>query len=150
MQATGIKPDEFEPEPKYFKNLKAPQIIETKETCKRMCMEFAESEPGKQLVDAQTAGRFWRAEWGFRMFWKCDAAPEGAIFTGSIDLIYENADGTYTICDYKSDTEIDSEKYRAQQECYRAAASKMLKISEEKISLILYYLRHKECVNIST
>ena len=66
------------------------------------------------------------------------------------DLIYENADGTYTICDYKSDTEIDSEKYRAQQECYRAAVSKMLKISEEKISLILYYLRHKECVNIST
>ena len=84
------------------------------------------------------------------MFWKCDATPEGAIFTGSIDLIYENADGTYTICDYKSDTEIDSEKYCAQQECYRAAASKMLKISEEKISLILYYLRHKECVNIST
>ena len=150
MQAKGIKPDEFEPEPKYFKNLKEPQIAETKETCKRMCMEFAESEPGKQLVDAQTASRFWRAEWGFRMFWKCDAAPEGAIFTGSIDLIYENADGTYTICDYKSDTEIDSEKYRAQQECYRAAASKMLKISEEKISLILYYLRHKECVNIST
>lgn len=150
MQAKGISPDEFEPEPKYFKNLKEPQIAETKETCKRMCMEFAESEPGKQLVDAQTAGRFWRAEWGFRMFWKCDSAPEGAIFTGSIDLIYENADGTYTICDYKSDTEIDSEKYRAQQECYRAAASKMLKISEEKISLILYYLRHKECVNIST
>ena len=150
MQAKGIRPDEFESEPKYFKNLKAPQIIETKETCKRMCMEFAESEPGKQLVDAQTAGRFWRAEWGFRMFWKCDATPEGAIFTGSIDLIFENADGTYTICDYKSDTEINSEKYRAQQECYRAAASKMLKISEEKISLILYYLRHKECVNIST
>ena len=115
-----------------------------------MCREFSESETGRQLALAKAAGRFWRAEWGFRMFWKCDAAPEGAIFTGSIDLIFENEDGSYTICDYKSDSEINSEKYIAQQECYRAAASKMLKIPEEKISLFLYYLRHKECVNIST
>lgn len=150
MQAKGISPDKFEPEPKYFKNLTDAQIAETKETCKKLCREFSESTMGKQLSSAQTNGRFWRAEWGFRMFWKCEAAPEGAIFTGSIDLIFENADGTYTICDYKSDAEIDSEKYRAQQECYRAAASKILRIPEEKISLYLYYLRHKECVNIST
>lgn len=150
MQAKGIKPEDFEPEPKYFKNLTDAKIAETKELCKKMCCEFAESEIGKSLSSAQTSGRFWRAEWGFRMFWKCESAPEGAIFTGSIDLIFENTDGTYTICDYKSDSEINSEKYIAQQECYRAAASKMLKIPEEKISLFLYYLRHKECVNIST
>ncbi len=150
MQAKGMRPDDFEPEPKYFKNLKEDKITEIKETCKKMCQDFAESEMGKLLSSAKSSNRFWRAEWGFRMFWKCEAAPDGAIFTGSIDLIFENADGTYTICDYKSDTEIDSKKYQAQQKCYRAAASKMLKIPEEKISLFLYYLKHKECVNIST
>lgn len=150
MQAKGISPDEFEPEPKYFKNLKEPQIQDYKELCKKMCKEFSESDMGKQFAVSKSSSRFWRAEWGFRMFWKCESAPEGAIFTGSIDLIFENEDGTCTICDYKSDTEINSEKYRAQQECYRAAASKMLKIPEEKISLFLYYLRHKKCVNIST
>ena len=150
MQALGTLPEEYEPEPKYFKNLTDAKIAETKEACIKMCHDFAASSIGAELKGAQEAGRFWRAEWGFRMFWKCNEAPDGAIFTGSIDLIYENADGTYTICDYKSDNEINSEKYRGQQECYRAAASKMLKVPEEKISLLLYFLKHNECVNIST
>ena len=150
MQAKGIEPDLFEPEPKYFKNLSDEKILETKKLCKKMCQDFAQSEPGLLLNQAKNEGRFWRAEWGFRMFWKCKAAPDGAIFTGSIDLIFENADGTYTICDYKSDSEIKPEIYKGQQKCYRAAAAKILKVPEEKISLMLYYLRHNECVNIST
>ena len=113
-----------------------------------MCREFFESETGRQLALAKEAGRFWRAEWGFRMFWKCQAAPEGAIFTGSIDLIFENEDGSYTICDYKSDNQIDSEKYRGQQECYRAAASKMLGVSEDKVKLLLYFLKHKKTLEL--
>ena len=111
-------------------------------------MDFEKSEIGQALKEAQNSGRFWRAEWGFRMFWKCEAAPEGAIFTGSIDLIYENADGTYTICDYKSDSEIDVEKYRGQQASYRAAAAKLLKIDEEKIALNLYFLKHNQIVKL--
>ena len=75
-------------------------------------------------------------------------AHEGYIWTGSIDLIYENADGTYTIVDYKSDTEIAPERYTAQQKCYRIAASKLLRIPEEKISCHLWYLRHNKSVEI--
>ena len=148
MQAKGIEPEKYEPDVKYFKNLSDEQIKKVKETSKLMCREFSESETGRHFSNAKMQDRFWRAEWGFRMFWKCNAAPEGAIFTGSIDLIFENDDGSYTICDYKSDSEIDKERYRAQQECYRAAASKMLGVSEEKIKLILYFLRHKESVEL--
>ena len=148
MQALGTVAEEYEPEPKYFKNLTDAKIADTKKSCIKMCHDFAASTIGSELKDAQEAGRFWRAEWGFRMFWKCDEAPDGAIFTGSIDLIYENADGTYTICDYKSDNEIDSEKYRGQQECYRAAAAKLLKTDEEKISLNLYFLKHNQIVKL--
>lgn len=148
MQAKGLEADSYEPEPKYFKNLSDEKIEETKEVCKKLCLEFSESQLGQDFSEAKRAGRFWRAEWGFRMFWKSQAAPEGAIFTGSIDLIYENADGSYTICDYKSDSEIDAEKYRGQQECYRAAAGKMLGVSEDKISLRLYFLKHKKIMEL--
>ncbi len=146
MQAKGIGPEEYEPEAKYFKNLSEAKIKEKKSECIKFCAEFAECEIGKAFSSAKAAGRFWRAEWGFRMFWKCDEAADGAIFTGSIDLIFENEDGTYTICDYKSDTEIEPEIYKKQQECYRAAASRMLGVKEEKILLNLYYLRHQEIV----
>ena len=67
---------------------------------------------------------------------------DGYIFTGSIDLIFQNADGTYTIIDYKSDKQIDVEKYRGQQECYRKAAARMLKTDENNIKCYLYFLRH--------
>ena len=148
MQALGVGVADYEPETKYFKNLSEAEIKKTKEECIKFCNQFAASDEGKIFSEAKACGRFWRAEWGFRMFWKCADAPEGAIFTGSIDLIYENDDKSYTICDYKSDTTINPEMYRRQQECYRAAASKMLGISEEKIILKLYYLRHNETVKL--
>ena len=107
MQAKGIEAEAYEPEPKFFKNLSDAKIQETKEACIKMSRAFAASTIGAELKAAQEAERFWRAEWGFRMFYKTGDFPEGAIFTGSIDLIYENADGTYTICDYKSDNEIN-------------------------------------------
>jgi ATP-dependent exoDNAse (exonuclease V) beta subunit len=107
-----------------------------------MCEWFAQSDLGKALDECKSAARFYRAEWAFRMM------LDGYIFTGSIDLIFENPDGTYTIVDYKSDTEIDAEKYRSQQECYRKAASRMLKVPEEKIECWLFFLKHKQAVKL--
>ena len=107
------------------------------DSCKSMCQSFAQSDLGKAFDECKSAGHFYRAEWAFRML------LDGFIFTGSIDLIFENPDGSYTIVDYKSDKEIDIEKYRGQQECYRKAAAKLLKVPEEKISCWLYFLKHK-------
>ena len=137
-QANGIPCNQYIPEAKLLKNLnetpdKLKQILDE---CKTMCLKFAQSESGKALEACKAAGLFYRAEWAFRML------LDGYIFTGSIDLIFQNADGTYTIVDYKSDKQIDVEKYRGQQECYKKAASRMLKIDEEKISCCLYFLRH--------
>ena len=141
-QANGTPCNLYIPAPKLLKNLdetpdKLEQILNE---CKKMCGSFAQSDLGKALDECKAAGRFYRAEWAFRMF------LDGYIFTGSIDLIFENPDGTYTIVDYKSDQQIDLEKYRGQQECYRKAASRMLKISEDKISCWLYFLRHDKTI----
>ena len=137
-QAKGTPCDQYQPDPKLLKNLPdSPDVMKQfLDSCKSMCRQFAQSDLGKALEECKSAGRFYRAEWAFRML------LDGYIFTGSIDLIFENPDGTYTIVDYKSDKEIDVEKYRDQQDCYKKAAARMLKIPEEKISCYLYFLKH--------
>ena len=143
-QAKGNDCNKYEPAPKLLKNLgETPEKLQTVlEECRNMCHAFATSNLGQQLEQAKTGGRFYRAEWGFRMF------LDDYIFTGSIDLIYQNADGTYTIVDYKSDQQIDAEKYRGQQDCYRKAASRMLGVQEDKIECYLYFLRCNRIVQL--
>ena len=143
-QANGTPCDQFKPDSKLLKNLPdSPDVMnQFLDSCKSMCQSFAQSDLGKALDDCKSAGRFFRAEWAFRML------LDGFIFTGSIDLIFENPDGTYTIVDYKSDKEIDPEKYLGQQDCYKKAAAKLLKISEEKISCWLYFLRHEKALTL--
>ncbi len=143
-QAKGVDCNKFEPEPKLLKNLnESPEKLKSVlQECRSMCREFAASNLGQQLEQSKLAARFFRAEWAFRMF------LDNYIFTGSIDLIFENADDTWTIVDYKSDQQIDSEKYRGQQDCYRKAASRMLNVPEDKIECWLYFLRHKEAVKL--
>ena len=143
-QAKGTPCDEYEPNPKLLKNLPdSPDVMnQFLDSCKLMCQKFAQSDFGKALEECKAAGRFYRAEWAFRML------LDGYIFTGSIDLIFENPDGSYTIIDYKSDKEIDVEKYRGQQECYKKAAAKLLKIPEEKISCYLYFLKHYQAIQL--
>ena len=143
-QAKGIPCDKYMPEAKLLKNLPdSPEVMkQILDSCKSMCRSFAQSDLGKALEECKAAGHFYRAEWAFRMF------LDNYIFTGSIDLIFENADGAWTIVDYKSDQQIDSEKYRGQQDCYRKAASRMLNVPEDKIECWLYFLRHKEAVKL--
>jgi ATP-dependent exoDNAse (exonuclease V) beta subunit len=141
-QANGITPENYEVRTAMFKDLKEKEQEEQKEICKKMCEDFKASEIGKRFEEAKAAGRFYKAEYAFRMF------LDGSIFTGSIDLIFENPDSTYTIVDYKSDTEIKPEIYEPQQACYKTAASKLLDVGEEKISCSLYYLKHNKEVKL--
>ena len=142
MQANSIKPEDYIPEPKLLKNLSAKQAKEVMQTCITMCHEFLEHDIGKQFESAKNEGRFYKAEYAFRMFYN------DCIFTGSIDLIFENEDKTYTIVDYKSDNEINTEKYVEQQRCYKIAASKILNVAEEKIDCVLYYLKHNKLCKV--
>ena len=142
MQAKGIKPEDYKPEPKLFKKLDEKEKQNNMQLCITMCQEFLQSDCGKQFEACKNTGGFYRAEWAFRMF------LNGTIFAGSIDLIYQNQDGTYTIVDYKSDSEVSKERYVEQQQCYKIAASKLLKVDQSQITNFLYFLRHKEIVKL--
>jgi len=141
-QAKGLSPSAFQPPMKLLKNLDKEGQTSVINQCIEYCNLFNQTEKGLSLLSARTNNRFFRAEWEFKMFWK------NTIWTGSIDLIYKNEDGSYTIIDYKSDTTIDKEKYEGQQNCYKTAAAKLLKTDETNISCYLWFMKENKFIEI--
>ncbi|MCR4790626.1 MAG: UvrD-helicase domain-containing protein [Treponemataceae bacterium] len=112
------------------------------EICHKMCENFSQSEPYARLKSSSNFGM----EYEFKM------KLNSYILTGSIDLFYQNPDGSYTIIDYKSDSNMNPEKYYNQQFCYRHALAALENIDEDKIKCQLYFLRFpqdKALVDIS-
>lgn len=143
---TGMKEDfssaEFTGGVKLYKDLNEKDKNQIISYCLEICKNFASSEIGKELKSIVDKGGFVKTEWGFRML------HEGKMFTGSIDLLFQNPDGTYTLLDYKSDVNYNNEKYIGQQQCYRTAAANMLRIDESKIQCKLFYLRYGICKDL--
>ena len=108
-----------------------------------MCSNFEKSDFGKQIILAKNSNRLVKAENKFKM--NCN----DVIFTGSIDLLYENEDSSITIVDYKTDEVIHVEKYFEQLGCYRNVVSELYGIPKEKIKTFLYYLRYDKGFDIS-
>ena len=119
-----------------------------KNICRLMVENFSVSIWGKSVLKAKKAHRLVKTEHRFKM------TVGKACVTGSIDLFFENEDGTFTIIDYKTDnTEKDGalhpEKYIEQQACYRLALSKLYGINRGNIKTVLYFLRFDKSVDIT-
>lgn len=109
--------------------------------CIKMQKEFIESTLGKQALNSE-----WKkTEFEFR------GKIGTKIIKGIIDLVFKNADGTYTIIDYKTNQTIQPEIYKWQLSCYKQIIKDMLGIdNSEKIKTYLYYLRFGKAVEILT
>ena len=118
------------------------------EICRQMVRNFSSSKLGKSILEAKRENRLVKTEYAFKM-------TLGTYFvSGSIDVFFENKDGTFTIIDYKTDnTEKDGklhpEIYIEQQACYRFALSKIYGIDIAKIKTVLYFLRFDTCIDIT-
>jgi len=121
---------------KLYKNLTEEDILKIQNICLEMCRNFAVSELGSQIKAAILANRFVKTEWAFRMY------KDDILYTGSLDLIFENENGIFTIVDYKTDIQRNNQKYLEQQNCYKTAASNMIGIPAETINCKLFYLRY--------
>ncbi|MEE1182175.1 MAG: UvrD-helicase domain-containing protein [Treponema sp.] len=123
---------------------KTEALEEIKNICQMMADKFAESDIGKKAL----ASVWHKAEYDFRSRL---TLKDGTyrIIKGSIDLVFENPDGTYTIVDYKTNQELKPEIYINQLACYRMALGQMLNIGPEKISCSLYYLRFNKEADIT-
>lgn len=138
----GIEPEEYEPDAKLLKNLKNEDVSKLKAFCIKMCRSFAENELYKKFCEAKKDGRFAESELEFKYY------DGKTLYHGSIDLIFEESDGSFVIVDYKTDQAIQPEKHYLQQKCYRTA-SRDITGCNENIKNVLYYLRFEETVDIT-
>ena len=141
--ALGVRIEDYEAPAALLKNLNASEIKRIYSDCINLCTAFTSSQIAADFIDAKNSDRFYRAEWEFKNL------NGEYIVTGSMDLIFQNADNTYTLVDYKSDTDCVPERYYAQQTCYRQAAAALLAVSTADIKPVLYYLRTAESIDIS-
>ena len=109
-----------------------------------MALKFKNSSLGAQVAECMSAQRFIKAEYSFR------SRLKDSILKGTIDLVFENPDGTFTIVDYKTNQSVKPEIYYMQLACYRQAVAAMLGVKDvSTIRCMLYYLRFGEVVDIT-
>ncbi|MCQ2240713.1 UvrD-helicase domain-containing protein [Treponema sp.] len=119
-------------------------IEEIKEICTLMAERFQNSDLGKKAFSS----KWHKAEYNFRS--RITLKDKSSkIIKGSIDLVFENGDGTYTIVDYKTNQELKPEIYYDQLACYRQAVSQMLNVTPDKVRTSLYYLRFDKEVDVT-
>ena len=109
------------------------------DACTNMQNDFKNNILGKMAMNSENK----KAETEFR----CKFGNK--ILKGTIDLYFENDDGTFTIVDYKTDMEINPEIHVLQLASYRYALSRLRKIDMDKINCHLYYLRYDQDVDIT-
>lgn len=107
--------------------------------CQDMQRQFKLSEIGKAAAKSE----WHKAEYAFR------SRVGTKIIKGTIDLVFKNSDGTYTIVDYKTNQVKAPELYYAQLACYREAVAAMFSVHIEKINCVLYYLRFGEVIDVT-
>ena len=123
---------------------KKKSIEKIKSICAEMALKFKNSSLGAQVVECMSAQRFIKAEYSFR------SRLKDSILKGTIDLVFENPDGTFTIVDYKTNQSVKPEIYYMQLACYRQAVAAMLGVKDvSTIRCMLYYLRFGEVVDIT-
>ena len=112
--------------------------------CRKMRDVFLSSEYGKRAKDAG-----WRrSEFNFRS--RIPTAKKGdRIVRGTMDLVFENGDGTMTIVDFKTNQIVEPKMYEGQLALYRHALAQIKGVPEEKIRCVLHYLRHGKSVDIT-
>ncbi|MGN0729629.1 UvrD-helicase domain-containing protein [Treponema sp.] len=108
-----------------------------------MCAAFEKSPLGKEMLDAKSSGRLCKAENKFKFL------LDNTIFTGSMDLVFQDGGGNIVIADYKTDRAAKPEMYIAQLSCYRKAAAEIFHVEMKNIKTVLYYLRYDSEVDIS-
>ncbi len=123
---------------------KKKSIEKIKSICEEMALKFKSSSLGAQVAECMSAQRFIKAEYSFR------SRLKDSILKGTIDLVFENPDGTFTIVDYKTNQSVKPEIYYLQLACYRQAVAAMLGVKDaSSIRCMLSYLRFGKVVDIT-
>ena len=145
MEAWSKNPFEFIPEKisaqnYFFDESLVQKISETNkkillETFCKILKTFLEPKDGKNTaLDALKNKREFFTEYKFK------TKIHSYIFKGSIDAVFENADGTYTVLDYKTDSVPNEKIYYNQIGCYQKVAADLFAAGDTtKIRCVLFF-----------
>ena len=93
---------------------------------------------------ALQAGRPYRAEYRFK------TKIKSYIITGSMDAVFQNQDGTWSVLDYKTDLAPDESVYYNQLAVYKKAAADLFADGDlDKINCVLFFSETGHFVDIS-
>ena len=101
-----------------------------------------------QYIDAFSSSSFAKDSKELEVLTEYDfyLSLENGNIVGTIDRLEIYPDKTFSIIDYKTDKEIDLEKYQAQLYTYALAIQKLLKLKPK--SGVLYFIRHNETTTL--
>lgn len=154
MEAWSKNPFEFLPEKITLQNYFFDESLVQKisEANKKILLEtfckilktFLEAKEKNPALDALRNKREFFAEYKFK------TKIHSYIFTGTIDAVFENADGTYTVLDYKTDSMPDEKIYYNQIGCYQKVAADLFTAGDvTKMSCVLFFAETGEFVDIT-
>ncbi len=154
MEAWSKNPFEFVPEKISMQNYFFDESLVQKisEANKKILLEtfckilktFFEAKEKNPALDALQSNREFFAEYKFK------TKIHSYIFTGTIDAVFENADGSYTVLDYKTDSAPDEKIYYNQIGCYQKVAADLFTAGDtSKVSCVLFFAETGEFVDIT-
>jgi ATP-dependent helicase/nuclease subunit A len=114
-----------------------------KNTIFALCQQMADTFKATDLGKRAASSPWHKAEYSFR------SRVSNKIVKGTMDLVFKESNGTYTIVDYKTNQTMQPEIYYTQLACYREAIASMLGCDASTIQCYLYYLRFGKQVDIT-
>ena len=130
--------------------LNTSQLKTVTETAQKMAEGFVNSSLGQKAKNA-----VWRKnEYAFKLLLtkaKNGGKQDGSyvIVNGTMDLVYENKDGSLVVIDFKTDFSENPENHIVQLASYRRAAALMRHKNPLDVHCFLYYFRTGHAVDIS-
>lgn len=95
-------------------------------------------------LQALASGRAFKAECGFK------TKVKSFIISGSMDAVFQNADGSWTVLDYKTDLAERPQIYYNQLACYKKAAADLFADGDQsKVHCLLFYAESGRFCEIS-
>lgn len=154
MEAWSKNPEEFLPEKISMQNYFFDESLVQKisdankkillETFCEILKKFLGQKEKNPALDALQNKRAFFAEYKFK------TKIHSYIFTGTIDAVFENADGGYTVLDYKTDSVPDEKIYYNQIGCYQKVAADLFTAGDaSKIRCVLFFVETGEFVDIT-
>ena len=129
---------------KSTQNFPVNTVIDFSVPCRTVVKESKNNKLFLYIYDALKNGRSYRAEYEFK------TKIKSFIIRGTMDAVFQNSDGTWTVLDYKTDLAPNPQIYYNQLACYKKTAADLFAGGDQnKVRCVLFFAESNQFVDIS-